>query len=52
MSTGKITQIIGAVVDVAFPPAAVPPIYHALSVSLPDEQTLVLEVQQQLGGGG
>ncbi len=28
MATGKIVQIIGAVVDVEFPQGAVPQIYH------------------------
>ncbi|GGA65268.1 ATP synthase subunit beta [Neiella marina] len=48
MSNGKIVQIIGAVVDVEFPQEAVPQVYDALTV---DDKGLVLEVQQQLGGG-
>ncbi|MGB5234137.1 MAG: F0F1 ATP synthase subunit beta, partial [Candidatus Macondimonas sp.] len=48
MSSGKIVQIIGAVVDVEFPRDAVPAIYHALVV---ESAGLVLEVQQQLGDG-
>ncbi len=48
MSSGKIVQIIGAVVDVEFPRDAMPKIYNALTV---DESGLVLEVQQQLGDG-
>ena len=47
MATGKIVQIIGAVIDVEFPQDAVPAIYEALKV----ESGLTLEVQQQLGGG-
>lgn len=50
MATGKIVQIIGAVVDVEFPEDAVPNIYDALDVETGAEK-LVLEVQQQLGGG-
>ncbi|MDF7670490.1 F0F1 ATP synthase subunit beta [Orbaceae bacterium ESL0721] len=50
MATGKIVQIIGAVVDVEFPEDAVPNIYDALIVETGAEK-LVLEVQQQLGGG-
>ena len=46
MSTGKITQIIGAVIDVEFPADSVPGIYNALKVT---ETDLTLEVQQQLG---
>lgn len=49
MSSGKIVQIIGAVVDVEFPRDAVPKIYDALK--LVDAGGLTLEVQQQLGDG-
>ncbi len=48
MSSGKISQIIGAVVDVEFQRDAMPKIYDALKV---EETGLVLEVQQQLGDG-
>ena len=48
MSTGKIVQIIGAVIDVEFPREAIPKIYDALTIEGSD---LVLEVQQQLGDG-
>ncbi|WP_354622891.1 F0F1 ATP synthase subunit beta [Psychromonas sp. MME2] len=48
MSTGKIVQIIGAVVDVEFPQDAVPNIYSALIVTA---KNLTMEVQQQIGGG-
>lgn len=47
MSKGKIVQIIGAVVDVEFDQGHVPNVYDALKV----EGGLVLETQQQLGGG-
>ena len=50
MATGKIVQIIGAVVDVEFPQSEVPSVYDALNVTNSKER-LVLEVQQQLGGG-
>lgn len=50
MATGKIVQIIGAVVDVEFPQSAVPGVYDALKV-VEAKERLVLEVQQQLGGG-
>jgi len=46
---GKITQIIGAVIDVEFPRASVPKVYEALKLS--DGVDLTLEVQQQLGDG-
>ena len=48
MSSGKIVQIIGAVVDVEFPRESLPKVYDALRV---DSVGLVLEVQQQLGDG-
>ncbi len=48
MSSGKIVEIIGAVVDVEFPRESVPKIHDAL---LLDEGELTLEVQQQLGDG-
>ena len=48
MSTGTVVQVIGAVVDVEFPHDAVPQVYDALEIKSED---LVLEVQQQLGGG-
>lgn len=46
--TGKIVEIIGAVVDVEFPHHNVPRIYDALVV---EDKNLVLEVQQQIGDG-
>jgi F-type H+-transporting ATPase subunit beta len=48
MSSGRIVQIIGAVIDVEFPRDSVPKVYDALTV---DEKGLTLEVQQQLGDG-
>ncbi|PCH95910.1 MAG: F0F1 ATP synthase subunit beta [Gammaproteobacteria bacterium] len=51
MSAGKVVQIIGAVVDVEFPQDAVPQVYHAVKITEGDLEGLVLEVQQQLGGG-
>lgn len=49
MNTGKITQIIGVVVDVTFPDK-LPSIYNALETKLPDGRKLTLEVEQHLGG--
>jgi F-type H+/Na+-transporting ATPase subunit beta len=48
MSSGKIVQIIGAVVDVEFPREQMPKVYDALNV---ESVNLTLEVQQQLGDG-
>ncbi len=48
MSSGRIVQVIGAVIDVEFPRESVPKVYDALSVG---STGLTLEVQQQLGDG-
>jgi F-type H+-transporting ATPase subunit beta len=48
MSSGKVVQIIGAVIDVEFPRDAVPKVYDALKV---EGDLITLEVQQQLGDG-
>src|SRR5689334_2448155 len=48
MSSGRIVQIIGAVIDVEFPRDSVPSIYDALKVQGAET---TLEVQQQLGDG-
>ncbi|MGH8337606.1 MAG: F0F1 ATP synthase subunit beta, partial [Gammaproteobacteria bacterium] len=48
MSSGKIVQIIGAVIDVEFPRDQIPKVYDALKL---DDVDLTLEVQQQLGDG-
>jgi len=48
MSSGRIVQVIGAVIDVEFPRDAVPQVYDALTVT---DSGLTLEVQQQLGDG-
>jgi F-type H+-transporting ATPase subunit beta len=48
MSSGKVVQIIGAVIDVEFPRESVPKVYDALTI---DNYETTLEVQQQLGDG-
>jgi len=48
MSSGRIVQVIGAVIDVEFPRDAVPQVHDALKV---EDSGLTLEVQQQLGDG-
>ncbi|HEX2492273.1 MAG TPA: F0F1 ATP synthase subunit beta [Steroidobacter sp.] len=48
MATGKIVQIIGAVIDVEFPREQIPKVYEALKL---EDVDLTLEVQQQLGDG-
>lgn len=53
-TTGSITQVLGAVVDVQFPSDKVPEIYNAVHINYTIEgkpTRLVLEVQQHLGSG-
>ncbi|MCX6180013.1 MAG: F0F1 ATP synthase subunit beta [Chlorobiales bacterium] len=49
MQEGKISQIIGPVVDVDFPEGQLPSILDALTITRPDGTKLVLETQQHLG---
>lgn len=54
MNTGKITQVIGPVVDVQFSSSSMPPIYQALMVTFEvhgKTENLTLEVQQHMGNG-
>ena len=46
---GKITQIIGAVLDVKFTEGNLPEIYEAIKVTKQDGDVLVVEVAQHLG---
>ncbi len=52
-SMGKVTQVMGPVVDVEFPAGAIPPLLTALRTTNPaiseEEWNLVLEVAQHLG---
>ena len=48
MSSGRIVQVIGAVIDVEFPRDHVPKVYDALKVT---RAGVTLEVEQQLGDG-
>ncbi|MFN2382001.1 MAG: F0F1 ATP synthase subunit beta [Guyparkeria sp.] len=48
MSSGKIVEIIGAVIDVEFPQDQIPGVYDAIRV---DDTGLMVEVQQQIGDG-
>ena len=47
--TGKISQVMGAVVDVVFEDGHIPDIYNALNVDRGEDGMLVLEVAQHLG---
>jgi len=55
LASGQITQVIGPVVDVEFPPGGLPELLSALRVTNPsindDKENLVLEVAQHLGEG-
>ena len=46
---GKITQIIGAVLDIKFPEGKLPKIYDAMHIAAPDGGVLTAEVAQHLG---
>ena len=48
METGKVVEIIGAVIDVQFPRESMPNIFDALLI---EDGDLTLEVQQQIGDG-
>ena len=48
MAVGKVVQIIGPVVDVEFPPDALPRLLHALEIDQSGKR-LVMEVEQHLG---
>src|ERR1700704_4168635 len=47
---GKVVQVLGAVVDVEFPPDQLPQIYNEVKTRIADsERELSLEVEQHLG---
>ncbi len=48
MAKGKVTQVIGTVVDIEFPPDELPAIYNAIEIPL-DSGKVVLEVQEHTG---
>jgi F-type H+-transporting ATPase subunit beta len=47
--TGRVVQIQGGVVDVAFPEGNLPDLYEALVIDRSDQSPLTLEVQKHLG---
>ncbi len=49
LNKGYVTQIIGPVLDIAFPDGNLPPIYSALEITLEDGSVTIVEVQQLLG---
>jgi F-type H+-transporting ATPase subunit beta len=48
-STGRVVQIQGGVVDVAFPEGELPEVYEALVIDRQEQSPLILEVQKHLG---
>ncbi len=48
-ATGRVTQILGGVVDVEFPEGQTPEIYEAIEVERAGRDPLVLEVQKNMG---
>jgi F-type H+-transporting ATPase subunit beta len=46
---GRVTQVLGGVVDVEFPAEQLPEIYEAIEVPRPEAEPLILEVQKHLG---
>jgi F-type H+-transporting ATPase subunit beta len=49
LNKGFVTQIIGPVLDIAFPNGTLPPIYSAVKIELEDGSSTIVEVQQLLG---
>ncbi len=48
MAKGKVTQVIGTVVDVEFPPGELPVLFNALEINTGGSK-IVLEVQEHMG---
>ncbi|MGQ0604413.1 MAG: F0F1 ATP synthase subunit beta, partial [Anaerolineales bacterium] len=48
-STGKIVQILGGVVDCEFPQDQLPEMFDAIEVARPNQEPMILEVQNHLG---
>ena len=49
MAEGKIIQVIGPTVDIAFPAGEIPAIYNAISIVQLDGTILIVEVAQHIG---
>lgn len=48
-AVGKLSQVIGATVDIEFPEGQLPSIFNAVRVEIPNQEDLIVEVAQQLG---
>ena len=51
MKTGKVIQIIGAAVDIAFEQGHLPAIENAIEIEMDNGKKIVAEVAQQMGDG-
>jgi len=51
MKTGKVVQVIGAAVDIAFPAQDLPAIENAIEIEMDGNKKIVAEVAQQMGDG-
>ena len=51
MNTGKVSQVIGAAVDIQFDGAQLPAIENAIEIQLSKDKVIVAEVAQQMGDG-
>jgi len=49
VAKGRVSQVIGTVVDVEFPPDQLPALFNAIEIPRENGNKLVLEVQQHLG---
>ena len=48
-ATGRVVQVIGTVVDIEFPPNALPALFDAVTITMGNGAEVVSEVQQHLG---
>jgi len=48
-ASGRVVQILGGVVDMAFPEGELPNVYEAVEVERPGQTPLILEVQNHMG---
>ncbi len=47
-AVGRVVQIIGPVIDIVFPEGHLPAVHNAVDILIPNQESLVAEVQQQL----
>ncbi|MBN1484643.1 MAG: F0F1 ATP synthase subunit beta [Chloroflexia bacterium] len=49
MALGRVVQVIGVVIDVAFPQEGLPEIHNAIKIDMGENRSLIAEVEQHLG---